>query len=352
MGQSERSGSSVGSHHGCVMENLGLGLDVDGHSVGAGHVHDLLNVVRDVTDDVNVLDDLLGDVHVTHDLNLHGGIHVLDDVHVLVDDLGLVHGVGAINIDGLELGHVADLFDLNNLGHVLYDLIGSVNVLSDGDVTDLLADLCLNLGDMTNNLELAFLYDNLGHVADDFLDLGHLNVLDGDGNMDRDGGLDMLDLRHGDWHFAGAGHSPDNGHLYLLLNVLGHMHGAVHDDLTGHVTDLGHLNLDGARDLTVLDDLDGNILVDDLMVWDLHNLLNRDGSGDLMRYLDILHDGLDLYLGDFNNALNGLLNILNLGHLHDALLSHDLGDVHNALLGHNLGLDQGGSMSNGVMSEA
>jgi len=331
---------SVGGEHGggTVVSNLGLCLDVDGDCVGSGDVHDVLHGLGHVADDIDVLDDFLGHVDVTHDLNLDGGVDVTDDVYGLVDNLGLGDLVGSVNIDDLDLGHVSDLFDLNNLGHVSDDLVGLVYVLGHGHVTDLLLHAGLDLGHVTNDLELALLHDDLGHVSNDFLDLRNLHILDGDGDVDGHGGLDVLDLGHGDGHLADLGHSADNGHLDLLIDVLGHVNGAVHDDLTRHVADLSDLDLDGAGHFAVLDDLNGHVLVHNLVLGDLHNALNGHGAGDLLGDLNILDDCLDLNMGHLHYAFHGLLDVLDLRHLNDALLGDDLGYVDNAFLVHDLGL--------------
>jgi len=343
----EHGGGGPGGH-------LGLGLNVDGHGVRAGHIHDLLNGNGLVLDHIHVLNDLSGHVHVTHDLDLNGGVNVLDDIDGVVDDLGLVDGVGTVNIDYLNLGHVSDLFDLNNLGDVLDDLHGGINIGGNRDVTDLLAGLSDDLGDMTNDLKFSSLGHNLGHVSDDLLDLGNLNVFDGHGHMDCDGGLDVLDLgnRYGD--LTDLGHGLHDGDLNALFNDLGDMDRSVHDDLTGNVADLRNFNLNRARDLAVLDDLNSDVLVDDLVLRDLNNSLDRDGTSDLLGDLDLLHHGLDLDLGNLDDALNRALDVLNLWDLHNSLLSDNLGNVDDTFLGDDLRLDHlhgGGNLGNGGMHD-
>jgi len=328
--------------------NLGLGLDVHGHGIWAGYVHNLLHVDGLVLDHIYVLDNLAGHVHVLDHLDLNGGVNVLDDINVLVDDLGLVDGIGAIDVDDLNLWHVADLFDLNNLGHVLDDLKGGIYVGGNWNVADFLACLCHNLGNMTDDLVFSCLGHDLRYVANDLLDLRDLNVFDGYGYVYGYGGLDMLDLWHGDLDLTDLGYSLHDGNLHLLFDELGHVDGAVHNDLTRDVTDLSDFNLDGAGDLAVLNDFNRDVFVDDLVLGHLNNSLHGDGASDLLGDLHILHDGLDLNLGDLNDSLNGFLNVLNLRDLHNALLCHDLGNVDNALLGDDLGLDHVyGGMSNG-----
>jgi len=343
----------VGGEHGggTVVSDLGLCLNVDRDCVGLGDVHDVLHVLGHMADDIDVLDDFLGDVDVTHNLDLYGGVNVTDNVHGLVDNLGLGDVVGSVNINNLDLGNVSDLFDLNNLGHVLDDFVGLVHIGGHGHVTDLLLHAGLDLGHVSDDLELTFLDNNLGNVSNDLLDLRNLHILDGDRDVDGHGGLDVLDLGHGDGHLADLGHGSNNGHLDLLVNVLGHVDGAVNDDLTGHVADLSDLDLDRAGHFAVLDDLNGHILVHNLLLGHLYDTLNRDGAGDLLGDLNILDNCLNLNLGHFHNALYGFLHILDLGHLNDALLGDDLGNVDNAFLVDNLGLHHlyGGRHEGGVV---
>jgi hypothetical protein len=323
---------------------------VDRDSVGAGHLLDDLEVLGHVLDDVNVLDDLLGDMDVAHDLDLNRGVDVLNDVNVLVHNLGLVHGVGALDVHNLDLGNVADVLDGDDLGHVLDDLVGLVHVLRHGNVLDDLLSLGYELGDMADDLDVTILGHNLGHVADDLLDLGHLHILDGHGDVDGHGSLHMLDLGHSNGNLADFGDGSDDGDLNLLVDILGYVDLALDDDLTRDMADLSDLNFDGLGDVAVLDHLDGHILIHNLVLRDLDDALDGDGASDLLRDLDLLDDMLDLDLGNLDNALNGAVDVLDHGDLHNALLSHDLGNMNNALLGHNLGLNQlgGGSMKGGM----
>lgn len=344
---------SVGGHHGASspVSDLGLGLYVNGDSIRAWDVYDLLNGDVLVLDDINVLNYLLGDVDVFDDLDLYRGVHVLDDINVLVDDFSLVDGVGAINIDDLDSGHVSNLFDLDNLGHVLDDFIGGINILGNMDVFDHFASLSHDFRNVSDNFEFTGLSNYLGHVSDDFLDLWDLNVLDGYGNMHSDGCLDMLDLRDRYGDLADLGYSLDDGYLDLLFNDLLHRNWSVDNNLAGDVTNLRNLNLNRAGDLSVLNDLNRDILVDDLMLRDLNYALYRDRACDLLFNLHIFYDGLYLHLGHFNDSLIELLNILDLGNLNDTLLCRDLGNMNNALLSNNLGLNHlyGGMLEYGSM---
>jgi hypothetical protein len=61
--------------------------------------------------------------------------------------------------------------------------------------------------------------------------------------------------------------------------------------------------------------------------------------------LNILHNGLILNVGHLHNAFDGLLNILNLRNLNNALLGDDFGNVHNAFLSDDLALNECGLRS-------
>jgi hypothetical protein len=341
-----------GGHHGSrgPVSNLGLSLYVYGDSVGAGHVHDLLNGDGLVLDHINMLNYLLGYVDVTYNLYLHRGIDVLDDINGLVDNFGLVDGVGSVNINDLDGGHVADLFDLNNLGYVLDDFNRGINILGNRDVADFLACLSHDFGNVTDDFEFASLSNYLGHVSDDFLYLGYLNVLDGDRYVHGHGGLNVLNLGDSYRDLTNFGDSLDDGDLNLLFNDLVHMDGAVNNNLAGDLTNLRNFDLNRARDLTMLNNLNRYVLVDDLWLWDLNYTFYGDRACDLLGYLNILDDSLDLHLRDFYDSLYRSFNILDLWHFNDALLCDDLGNVNNALLGDDLALDHlYGSMVNGGM---
>jgi len=343
---------SEGGHHGASspVSYLGLGLNVDGNGIRAWDVHDLLKGDVFVLDHINVLNYLLRNVDVFDDLNLYGGVDVLDDINVLVDDFSLVDGVGAVNIDDLDSGHVSNLFDLYKLRYVLDDFIGSINILRNRDVFNHFACLSHDFRNVLDDFVFTSLSNDLGHMSDDFLDLWDLNVLDGYGDVHGDGCLDMLDLRNGYRDLADFWYGLDDGYLDLLFNDLLHVYWSVDNNLAGNVTNLRNLDLDGTGDLSVLNDLDGDILVDDLVLRDLNYALYRDGACDLLFNLHIFYDCLYLHLGHFNNSLIKLLNILDLGNLNDALLSRDLGNMNNALLSNNLGLNHlDGGMMNGSM---
>jgi len=305
---------------------------MNGHSIRAWYVHDLLNGDVFVLDHINVLNYLLGYVDVFDDLDLYGGIHVLDDIDVLIDDFSLVDGVGAVNVNYLDSGHMSNLFDLDKLGHVLDDFIRGINILGNRDVFNHFACLSHDLGDVSDDFEFTGLSNDLWHVSDYFLDLWYLNVLDGYGNMHGDGCLDMFYLRDSYRDLADFRYSFDDRYLDLLFNDLLHLDWSVDNNLAGDVTNLGNLDLYRAGDLSVLNDLNGDILVDDLMLRDLNYALYRDGACDLLFNLHILYDGLYLHLRDFDNSLIELLNILDLGDLNNALLCCDFGNMHNALL--------------------
>jgi hypothetical protein len=321
-------------------------VDVDGHSVGAGNLNDLLKWLGDVLHDVNVLDDLAGHMDVLNHLDFNGSVNVLDHINGMVDDLGLVHGVGSVNINHLHLGNMADLLDLNQLGNVLDNIDRGVNVLNNRNMLDLFNDTGLNLGNMADDLNLAFLHDHLGNVAHDFLYLGHFHELYGDGHVNGHGGLDMLDLRNRDVDNLFTGNSFDDWHIHALFDDLLHGNWAVHNNLTGHVADLLNLNLNGSGYFAMLDNLHSDILVDDLMLRNLNNALHGHGAGNIVGNLDLLDDSLDLHLGNFDNLLDGLLNVLNLWDLNDALLCDDLGNMDNSFLSQDLALNQLSRCSN------
>jgi len=333
--------------------NLRLGLNVNGDSIRAWDIHDLLNGNMLVLDHINVLNYLLGYVDVFNDLDLYGCVNVLDDIDVLVDDFSLVDGVGAVNIDDLDSGHMSNLLDLNNLRYVLDDFIGGINVLRNRDVFDHFTSLSHDFRDVSYDFVFTGLSNDLGHMSDYFLDLWDLNILDLYGDVHGDGCLDMLDLRDRYGDLADLRYSFDDRYLDSLFNDLLHVYWSVYNNLAGDVTNLRNLNLNRARDLSVLNNLDGDILVDDLILRNLNYALYGDGACDFMFNLHIFYDGLYLHLGHFNDSLIKLLNILDLWNLNDALLCRDLGNMNNALLSNNLGLNHlDGSVVNGGMHEA
>jgi hypothetical protein len=335
------------------VQELGLSVHVDRDCVGLGDLHDVLKVLGHVLDDINVLDDLLGDVHMLDDFDLNGGINMLDDIDVLVDDLGLVHVVGALDVHNLDLRNMAHLLHGHELGHMLDHLDGGVNILGHRDVADNFLSLGDEFGDVLDDLHITVLLHDLGHVADDLLDLLDLNVLDGYGDVHGHGGLYVLDGGYSDGHLTDLGDSLDDWDLDLLLNILGDMDLALNHHLARDVADLGHLNLDGLGDLAVLDDLNGHILVHDLVLRYLDDLLDVNRASDLLRHMDVLDHSLDLHLGHLHDALHWAVNVLDHGDLHNAFLSDNLGNVDDTLLSEDLALNQlGGGMSDKGATEA
>jgi len=166
-------------------------MNINGHCVGLGHVDDLLHIVGLVYDLIDVLNDLHRDLHVSDHGNLDGDIDVLGDVNVLVDDLDLLHGVGPVDVNNLDSGHLPDLLDLNNLGHVPDDIVGLIDVLVDRHVSNLFDLLSLDLGHMTDEFPLYLLHGHLGYVSDDLLHLGNLDDTVVSDNLD---GLLVHDL--------------------------------------------------------------------------------------------------------------------------------------------------------------
>jgi len=310
------------------------GVHIDRDSVGLGHLNNVLDFHMLVDDLFDLLNDFTGNMDMLDDLDLVGNIHDLGNVHILLNNLGLGDMVGPVDINRLELRNVAHLLNLHDLGNVLDDLHRSVNVVRDVDVPDLLNDLSFNLGDMLDHLEGAFLGDDLRHMADDLLDVHDLLVAHGDGDVDGDRSLDMADLGNGNLNFADLRDRLHNGHLDVLLHNLGHVDGAVNNDLPRHVLDLSNLDLNGARNLTVLNDLNRDVLVDNLMLGHLHDPLHRDGARDRHRDLDVLHDVLQLDLGNLHNPFNGPVDVLHLGDLNDALPGLHFGDMDDALCHH------------------
>lgn len=308
--------------------------------VGAGHLDDLLERLRYMSDDINMLDDLLGHVDVLDDLYLNWSINMLDDVYCLVNYLCLVYGVGAVNINHLDLRDVTDLLDLDDLGHVPNHLYRSIDVLRDWDVAYLLDDLGLDLRHVAYHFKLSLLGDYLGYVTDDLLNLWHLYVLDGYVDVHGHRGLHVLDLRHRDVHGTLYRHSLNKGYFDLLLDELRHVYRSVHYHLARNMADLRDLYLHRAGYLAVLDDLIRHVLVDDLVLRNFNHLLYGNRACDMLGNLDLLDNSLDLHLRNFNHALHWSLNILHLRDLHYALLCYYLRHMDDTLLSENLALNQ------------